>query len=153
MATGVGRRRFISALGGAAVAWPIAALGQQAGGRRRLGVLVGFAKSDPESERWLKALLERLAQLGWRSDKNLEIDLRWGGGDLDQIKRSAKELVEARPEVIQVTTTPATAAILRETHTLPVVFAIVSDPVGSGFVQSWLTPAEMRQVLSTLKDQ
>jgi putative tryptophan/tyrosine transport system substrate-binding protein len=140
MATGVGRRRFISALGGAAVAWPIAALGQQAGGRRRLGVLVGFAKSDPESERWLKALLERLAQLGWRSDKNLEIDLRWGGGDLDQIKRSAKELVEARPEVIQVTTTPATAAILRETHTLPVVFAIVSDPVGSGFVQSLAHP-------------
>jgi putative tryptophan/tyrosine transport system substrate-binding protein len=140
MATGVGRRRFISALGGAAVAWPIAALGQQAGGRRRLGVLVGFAKSDPGSERWLKALLERLAQLGWRSDKNLEIDLRWGGGDLDQIKRSAKELVEARPEVIQVTTTPATAAILRETHTLPVVFAIVSDPVGSGFVQSLAHP-------------
>jgi ABC-type uncharacterized transport system substrate-binding protein len=87
-----------------------------------------------------KALLERLGQLGWRSDNNLEIDLRWGGMDLDQIKKSAKELVEARPDVIQVTTTPATAAILRETHTVPVVFAIVSDPVGSGFVQSLAHP-------------
>jgi putative tryptophan/tyrosine transport system substrate-binding protein len=105
-----------------------------------LGVLIGFAKGDPESERWLKALLERLAQLGWTTDKNLEIDLRWGGMDLDQIKRSAKELVEARPDVIQVTTTPATAAVLRETHALPVVFAIVSDPVGSGFVQSLAQP-------------
>ena len=140
MATGIGRRRFTSALGGAVVAWPLAALGQQAGGRRRLGVLVGFAKGDPESERWLKALLERLGQLGWRNDNNLEIDLRWGGMDLDQIKKSAKELVKARPDVIQVTTTPATAAILRETHTVPVVFAIVSDPVGSGFVQSLAHP-------------
>lgn len=83
------------------MAWPLAALGQQAGGRRRLGVLVGFAKGDPESERWLKALLERLGQLGWRNDNNLEIDLRWGGMDLDQIKKSAKELVKARPDVIQ----------------------------------------------------
>jgi putative tryptophan/tyrosine transport system substrate-binding protein len=140
MVIGVGRRQFISGLGGVAAAWPLTAVGQPSGGRRRLGVLVGFAKGDPESERWIKALLERLSQLGWSSDKNLEIDLRWGGMDLDHIQRNAKELVEARPEVIQVTTTPATAAILRETHTLPVVFAIVSDPVGSGFVQSLAHP-------------
>jgi hypothetical protein len=110
MATSIGRRRVISALGSAVAAWPFAALGQQVGGRRHLGVLVGFAKGDPESERWLRTLLERLRQLGWGNDKNLDIDLRWGGMDLDKIKRSAKELVEARPDVIQVTTTPATAA-------------------------------------------
>ena len=141
MATGIGRRRFTSSArrrgGGLAARSARAASGRQA----PLGVLVGFAKGDdPESERWLKALLERLGQLGWRGDDDLEIDLRWGGMDLDQIKKSAKELVEARPDVIQVTTTPATAAILWETHTVPVVFAIVSDPVGSGFVQSLAHP-------------
>jgi hypothetical protein len=96
MATSIARRQFTSALVGAAVAWPLAVLGGQAGGRRRLGVLVGLAKGDPESERWLKALLERLAQLGWTTDKNLEIDLRWSGMELDQIKEATNELVEAR---------------------------------------------------------
>jgi ABC-type uncharacterized transport system substrate-binding protein len=111
MAIKIARRKFIAALSGAAFERPLAALAQQSGGRRRLGVLVGFAQGDPESERWIKALLERLAQLGWKSDKNLEVDLRWGGMDLDQMQKSAKEIVEAQPEVIQVTTTPATAAI------------------------------------------
>jgi putative tryptophan/tyrosine transport system substrate-binding protein len=140
MAIKIARRTFITTLGGAALGRPLAALAQQSGGRRRLGVLVGFAQADPESESWIKALLERLARLGWKSGENLEIDLRWGGMDLDQMQRCAKEIVEARPDVIQVTTTPATAAILRETHILPVVFAVVSDPVGAGFVQNLAHP-------------
>jgi putative ABC transport system substrate-binding protein len=140
MAINIARRKLITALGGAAFGRPLAALAQQSGGTRRLGVLVGFAQGDPESERWIKALLERLEQLGWKSDKNLEVDLRWSGTDLDQMQRRAKEIVEARPDVIQVTTTPATAAILRETRTLPVVFAVVSDPVGAGFVQNLAHP-------------
>jgi len=140
MAIKIARRKLITALGGAAFGRPLAALAQPSGSRRRLGVLAGGAQGDPESERWIKAFMERLAQLGWKSGENLEIDLRWGGVDLDQMRGRAKEIVEARPEVIQVTTTPATAAILRETRTIPVVFAVVSDPVGAGFVANLAHP-------------
>jgi putative ABC transport system substrate-binding protein len=107
---------------------------------RRIGVLVGLAEGDSEGEGWVKTLDEGLARLGWKRDTNLQIDLRWGGSDADRTQKLAKELVALQPDVIQVTTTPATAAILRETHTIPVVFASVSDPIGSGFIQSLARP-------------
>jgi putative ABC transport system substrate-binding protein len=102
----------------------------------RTGVLIGLPEGDPEAERWKAALLQGLSALGWKPDSNMRIDWRWATADLDWMQKLAKELVELRPDIITVTTTPATAAILHETHTIPVVFAIVSDPVSSGFVQS-----------------
>ncbi|MGA2816850.1 MAG: ABC transporter substrate-binding protein [Xanthobacteraceae bacterium] len=140
MAIEIQRREFLTLLGGAAATWPLAAQAQQSGTTPRIGLLVGLPEGDPEGERWVKALLTGLDKLGWKSGANVQIDLRWGGTDPDGMLKLAKELVALRPDVIQVTTTPATAAILRETHTIPVVFAIVSDPVGSGFVQSFPRP-------------
>ena len=134
MTIGIGRRQFISALGSAAV-WPGVAWAQS-GRTPRLGVLIGLPESDPEGERWLKALREGLEKLGWKEGANLRIDLRWGDPNPDRLQMIARELVELKPDVIQVTSTTATAAILRETKTIPVVFAVVTDPVGSGFVQS-----------------
>jgi putative ABC transport system substrate-binding protein len=132
------RRQFIGVLGGAAV-WPLAAHAQQPA-MPRLGVLVGASEGDPEGERWVQALLAALPELGWKPGTNMLIDVRWGTTDLDRTQKMAKELLDLKPDVIQVTTTPATAAILRETKTVPVVFSIVSDPIGSGFVQSLSHP-------------
>jgi putative ABC transport system substrate-binding protein len=140
MAIVIGRRQFISALGGAVVAWPLATNAQQSGRVARVGVLIGLPEGDPEAQRWLKALLEGLDKLGWKDSVNLQIDLRWCNPDLDSIQRLAKELVDLHPDLINVTSTPATAAILRETKTIPVVFSVVSDPIGSGFVQSLARP-------------
>ena len=138
MAIGIGRRQFISALGGAA-AWPRAAWAQS-GRTARLGVLIGLPEGDPEGQHWLKALLEGLDKFGWKDGINLQIDVRWGGVDPNRMQSLAKELVDLHPDLINVTTTPATTAILRETKNIPVVFSVVSDPVGSGFVQSVVRP-------------
>jgi ABC-type uncharacterized transport system substrate-binding protein len=134
------RREFITLLGSAAAAWPLAARGQQSGRMARIGVLMGLPEGDPEGEKWARALLEELPQLGWIHDKNVRIDLRWGGTDPDRMQKLAKELIDLQPDVIEVTSTPATAAVLRQTRTIPVVFSIVSDPLGSGFVQSFVRP-------------
>jgi putative ABC transport system substrate-binding protein len=134
------RREFIALLGGAAASWPHAAHARQADKVARIGMLVGLPENDPEGQRWVDSLLEGLRQLGWKRDANLQIDLRWGGVAPDQMQELAKELVQLNPDVINVTSTPATAAVLRETHTIPVVFSVVSDPVGSGFVQSLARP-------------
>ena len=132
------RREFVRLVGGAAAAWPL--LGHAAEQIRRIGMLMGAAAGDAEGERWVQAFLQGMQALGWQRDINVQIDVRWGANDLDRMATSAKELVAFQPDLIQVTTTPATAAILRETRTIPVVFAIVSDPVGSGFVQSLSRP-------------
>jgi putative ABC transport system substrate-binding protein len=138
------RRDFITLLGGSAVAssacWPRAARAQQAGSVRRIAILMGLGENDPEGQQWVQAFLQTLQELGWRSGTNLQIDLRWGASNVDRMRAFAKELVELQPDVIHATTTPATAAILRETKTIPVVFGIVSDPVGAGFVQSLPRP-------------
>jgi putative tryptophan/tyrosine transport system substrate-binding protein len=131
------RREFITLVSSAAM-WPLAA-GAQQPAISRIGVLVGFPEGDAEGEKWIQALIEGLSQLGWKRDQNVRIDVRWGV-DPDRMPRLAKELVELRPDLIQVTTTPATAAVLRETHSIPVVFSIVSDPLGSGFVESFARP-------------
>jgi ABC-type uncharacterized transport system substrate-binding protein len=138
MSIGIGRRQFISSLGGAAAAWPLAAQGQQPA-VPRIAVLIGLQQGELEGQRWAKAFLDALPPLGWRPDANLQIDWRWTA-DPVRMQEFAKEIVEQQPALIVSTTTPQTAAVLRETHTIPVVFAVVSDPIGPGFVQSLPRP-------------
>jgi putative tryptophan/tyrosine transport system substrate-binding protein len=135
----VKRREFITLLGGAAVAWPLAARAQS-GRARRLGALMGWSDTDREFGPDFAALVRALAQLGWVEGSNLTIDVRWTSGNVDQARKFAKELVEYKPDVIISGTTPSTAAIQGETRTIPVVFVVVSDPVGAGFVQSLPRP-------------
>jgi putative tryptophan/tyrosine transport system substrate-binding protein len=134
------RREFVALIGGATAMWPFAARAQQSGQMARVGMLVGSSEGDPEGQRWIDAFLEGLRHFGWKRGSNLQIDVRWAGADLDRMQKFAKELVELRPNLIQTTTTPVTAAVLRATSTIPVVFSIVSDPIGSGFVQSFPHP-------------
>src|SRR6516165_5108008 len=130
------RREFIALLAGAAAAWPPAARAQQTGGLRRIGVLMGWAESDAEAQSDLAAFVQELRQLGWVDGGNVRIDYRWANGDVSRIRTFAKELVELRPDLILANTTPVTVALQRETRTIPIVFVIVSDPVGAGLVTS-----------------
>jgi putative tryptophan/tyrosine transport system substrate-binding protein len=136
------RRDFITLVGGAAAAPGFLSLSAHAQQQSmpRVGVLVGSTEGDPEGEKWVQALLEALPDYGWKPGTNMLVDVRWGSTDLERIQKMAKELLDLKPDVIQVSTTPATAAILRETKTIPVVFSIVSDPIGSGFAQSFSHP-------------
>jgi putative ABC transport system substrate-binding protein len=136
----IGRRAFITLLGGAVAAWPLLARAQQANRVRRIGILMGYAQGDPEAQARLTAFKQGLASLGWSEDHNLQIELRWGAGDIDREATFARELVALQPDAILANTTPVTAAIQRETTTIPVVFVVVSDPVGSGFVESLRRP-------------
>jgi putative tryptophan/tyrosine transport system substrate-binding protein len=129
------RREFITMVGGVTV-WPLAARAQQAGPVRRIGVLIGFAESDPAVQSWLAALRSALAKLGWTEGSNLQVEFRWAGDDPDRIKRFAKELVNLRPDAILSVTTPVTGALVRETRTIPIVMVTVADPISSGFVAS-----------------
>jgi putative tryptophan/tyrosine transport system substrate-binding protein len=131
------RRDFISLLGSAAVAWPLAARAQQP---RRIGVLMAFAENDPEAKTYLSAFTLGLAELGWTDGSNLRMDVRWGAGNVDRMRTLAKELVDLQPEIIFANATPVTAALQRETRTIPIVFASVSDPIGEGFVASLSRP-------------
>jgi ABC-type uncharacterized transport system substrate-binding protein len=134
------RRAFISLLGGAAAAWPLAARAQQRDRVRRVGVVMAYAESDPTTQAWIAALGQGLGQAGWAVDRNLQIDYRWASGDLERIRRVANELVAVKPDVILAVTTPVTAALQRETSKIPIIFVIVSDPVGAGFVASLARP-------------
>ena len=129
------RRLFITLLGGAA-AWPLAARAQQGDRVRRIGVLIGRDENDPEQKRRLSAFTQALADLGWADDRNVRIDLRWGGGDINRIRAVAQELVGLQPGIIVTSGTPTTVAVQRETRTIPIIFANVSDPVASGIVVS-----------------
>ena len=120
------RREFITLLGGAAVAWPLAARAQQSGRVRRLDVLMGLASSD--------------AQQRVEDGRDIRIYYRWGAGDADRTWTSAKELVELQPDVIVAHTTSAVSALAQQTRTIPIVFVLVSDPVGNGFVENWTKP-------------
>ena len=128
------RRDFITLLGGAAVAWPRTAHAQQPDRMRRIGVLMGWDENDPEAQFNLAAFVQGLQQLGWVDGRNVRIDYRWANGDINRMRMFAKELVDLQPDVILANTTPVTAALQRETRTIPIVFVIVSDPVGAGFV-------------------
>src|SRR5262245_50514583 len=134
------RREFIRLLGGAAAAWPLAARAEQLGRMRRIGVLTTFSADDSLAEGWLVAFRKGLEELQWRDGRNVQIEYRRAAGDANRLADFAKELVELQPDVIFAVTTPTVAALLRETRTIPIVFAQVSDPIGSGFVASLAHP-------------
>jgi putative tryptophan/tyrosine transport system substrate-binding protein len=133
------RREFITLLGGAAAAWPLAARAQRL---RRIGVLIVAAPDDADAQTRLAALRQGLQQFGWIEGRNLQIDARWGAGDAAATRRAATELAALVPDVIVASGSAGAAAVLQATRTVPTVFVIVPDPVGSGCVESlWLSPA------------
>jgi putative tryptophan/tyrosine transport system substrate-binding protein len=134
------RRDFITLLGGAAVAWPLAARAQQGDRMRRIGVLMAYAENDSEARAYVAAFREALEKLGWTEGRNIEIEIRWAALDLEAMQRFAKELVALEPDLILSHSTPTTVALLQQTRTIPIIFGIVSDPVGCGFVASLARP-------------
>ena len=132
------RRGFLGGLGGAVVAWPLAALGQE--DVKRIGLLHNTAGTDPESKAELATLLDTLAKLGWAVGRNLEIAYRYGDGDAKRMATFAKELVALKPDLLFARSTAAVHALKRETAAIPIVFVAVSDPVGDGFVASLSRP-------------
>jgi putative ABC transport system substrate-binding protein len=135
------RREFITLLGGAAVAWPLDARALEQPQRlRRIGMLVGSAKNR-EGESRLGAFRTALAALGWTEGRNASIDLRWGAANTELTQIFAKEIVDLNPDLIFAETTPVVAAVLQDSRKIPLVFVNVSDPVGSGFVQSLARPS------------
>jgi putative tryptophan/tyrosine transport system substrate-binding protein len=134
------RRDFITLAGGAVVTWPLAARAQQPERMRRVGVLSSLAETDPEAQAWDTAFRKRLVELGWIDGHSIHIDYRWGAGSVDRMRVFARELVQLNPDALVTISTPATAALQAETRTIPIVFAWVSDPVGSGFVSSLAHP-------------
>jgi len=131
------RRNFIVLLGGV-IAWPFAAVAQS--NMRRLGVMNGTKQSDPESQSDLRKLQERLAQLGWEESRNIHIEYRWYEGNAQLADKYAAELISLGMDVILALGTPPTAALKRHTQTIPIIFSVVADPVGAGFVQSLAQP-------------
>ncbi|MBV8452323.1 MAG: ABC transporter substrate-binding protein, partial [Deltaproteobacteria bacterium] len=133
------RRRLLGLVGGA-VAWPLAVRGQKID-VRRVGVLMsGDEEKDPEGKALLAGFVQRLAELGWSEGHNLGLEIRWGANNVDRMRTFARELVASQPDVILAGSTPVTAALHRETQTIPIVFVVVSDPVGDGFVASLAHP-------------
>src|SRR5262245_30871376 len=134
------RRELITLLGGAAAAWPIAARAQQGDRMRRVGVLIVAASDDADAQARLAALRQGLQQLGSIEGRNLRIDARWGAGDAAATRSAAIELAGLAPDVIVASGSAGAAAVLQATRTVPIVFVIVPDPVGSGFVESLAQP-------------
>jgi len=134
------RREFITLIGGVAVATPLVARAQQPDQMRRVGVLMAYGETDPEAKALLAEFMQGLSELGWTDGRNLRLDVRWASPDSDAMRTYAKELVALNPDVILADTTAVTAAFQRETQTIPIVFSIVANPVGSGFVASLPRP-------------
>jgi|SRR5579862_244788 len=134
------RRDFISLTGGAAAAWPLAARAQNVSPVRLIGVLTGYPETDQPAQSWVAAFRDALTKLGWTEGRNLHIEPRWGGGDADEIRTLAKELIKLRPDAILGVTTPVVGALARETQTISIVFALVVDPIRSGFAKSLAHP-------------
>jgi ABC-type uncharacterized transport system substrate-binding protein len=135
------RRSFITLLGGAAASWPLAARAQQADRVRRIGALIGAPSADnPDAQANIRAFLQVLQQLGWTDGGNVRIDIRWGAGNADDIRKYAAELAALAPDVIFASGTASVGPMLQATRTVPIVFANVADPVGAGFVDSLARP-------------
>jgi putative tryptophan/tyrosine transport system substrate-binding protein len=134
------RRNFIASLASVTVARPLAARAQQPDRMRLIGVLMAYAQSDLTAQSWLAAFRGALSKLGWTEGSNLRIELRWSASDADRMRTFAKELVDLRPNAIFGVTTPVIGALARETKTIPIVFAGVSDPIGSGFAANFTHP-------------
>src|SRR5262249_18739072 len=127
------RRQFIAGLG-AAAAWPLTARAQQAERVRRIGVLMPYDENEPVSKARLSAFTQALADLSWTDGRNVRMDVRWSGDDINRIRALALELVGLQPDIIAINSTPATIAVQRETRTIPIVFVNVNDPVARGIV-------------------
>lgn len=134
------RRDLVALLGSTAIAWPLVARAQQPSQMRRIGVLSLLAETDAEAQVDDAAFRKRLTDLGWTDGRNIRVDSRWGAGNVGRVQMFAKELVGLNPDVLVGVTTPSTAALQSETKTVPIVFAMVSDPLGSGFVASFARP-------------
>ena len=138
--TGPSRRAFIALSAGAAVAWPLAARAQPPERVRRIGVLMNITADDPDARANNEAFLQVLQQLGWTDGRNVRIDTRWAAGDAANLRKYAAELAAPAPDVIFASGTAATAALLQATRSVPIIFTIVADPVGAGFVDSLARP-------------
>ena len=134
------RREFVTILGGAAAAWPLAARAQQGGRVRRVGALMAFSEADPEGQARFQAFRQGLADLGWVEGRNVRIDVRWAGPDVARHQSHARELVALAPEAILVNGTTATQALRDATRTIPIVFVAISDPVATGVVSNLARP-------------
>jgi putative ABC transport system substrate-binding protein len=134
------KRRDIIAFLGGLLAWPLGALAQQPERIRRVGVLLGQAAGDPQGQARIAALLQALQNLGWNDGQNVRIDVRWGAGNSDEIRRHASELVAVKPDVIVASGSAAVGPLLQATSVVPIVFVVVPDPVGAGFVDSLARP-------------
>src|SRR5262249_24728469 len=133
MASYIERRKFLATLGGAAVAWPLAAGAQQGERVRRVGMLMGYPENDLEGQAHIEAFREQLQKLRWTEGRNIHINTRWvTSTDMELMRRFAQELVAQQPDVILSHITPTTAVLLQQTRTIPIVFVAVSDPIGSG---------------------
>jgi putative ABC transport system substrate-binding protein len=130
------RRQFLTLLGGA-VAWPLAARGQQPG---KIAVLSSLPENDPEGHARIAAFRQALEKLGWTEGHNIRFDVRWATPELETIHRLAKQLVALQPDLIVTQNTPGTAAILQQTRVIPIIFVNIVDPVGSGLVANFLRP-------------
>ena len=140
MTVTIGRRELLVALGNAAVAWPLAARAQQRDRVRRVGVLLPATPDDARYQTWAGAFLQELAKSGWSIGRNVRIDTRWATANADAVRKQAAELVALAPDVILAPGASTVGPLLQVTRTLPIVFAIVADPVGAGFVDSLARP-------------
>jgi putative ABC transport system substrate-binding protein len=134
------RREFIALIGGTVASWPLTARGQQSERVRRIGVLLGQAIDDQQGQARIAALLKALQDMGWNDGRNVRMDVRWGAGNAQEIIRYASELVATAPDVIVASGSAAVGPLLQATRTVPVVFVVVPDPVGAGFVDSLSQP-------------
>jgi putative tryptophan/tyrosine transport system substrate-binding protein len=147
------RRAFISLLGGAAAAWPLAASAQQGERVRRIGVLAAYAENDPEAQARVVAFRQALQGLGWTEGRNIAMEYRWGAGDAGRARTFVAELVSLKPDVILAHGTPALTALYEATRTIPIVFVSVIDPVGAGTVQSLARPGANITGFSTFEPE
>jgi putative ABC transport system substrate-binding protein len=134
------RRDFITLLGGAAVAWPLAARAQRPDRMRRVGVLMHLAADDTEGQRRIGVFLQGLQEAGWAVGRNVDIDVRWAAGEADRFRRYAVELIALMPDVVLASATPSVTAVKQLTRNVPIVFVLAPDPVGSGIVDSLSHP-------------
>ena len=159
------RRQFITLLGGAAAAWPVAARAQQAERMRRIGVLMGYAESDPAAQAQVAVLRQELRKLGWEEGRKIRVDVRFPGADADKVHAALIELMSLTPDLLVTNTNLVTAVVQAEVRTTPIVFIFVGDPVGSGFVRNdarpngnltgfanWDSPAMSGKWLELLKE-
>ncbi|MGC2078827.1 MAG: ABC transporter substrate-binding protein [Xanthobacteraceae bacterium] len=134
------RREFIAFLGGSAAAWPFGARGQQTDPIRRVGVLLPAPKDDPDYQPWVSAFLKRLQEQGWIDGRNAQVDIHWATANPAEIRKQAAELAALAPDVILAPGTSTVGPLMQATHSVPIVFPIIADPVAGGFAESLAHP-------------